>query len=476
MSVESIPDVLADRYASEAMVRIWSPREKIVLERELWIAVLRAQREVGVDVPPEVIAAYERVKEQVDLERIRARERATRHDVKARIDEFCALAGHEHIHKGLTSRDLTENVEQTQILRALQLVRIRFAAALHRLSARAREYRDLALTARTHNVPAQVTTVGRRLAMFGTEMLLAFDRVEDLIARYPLRGLKGPVGTQLDLLTLLGGDQAKVARLEESIARQLGFQRVLGAVGQVYPRSLDAEVVGALFQLAAGPSSFAKTLRLMAGQELASEGFAEEQVGSSAMPHKMNSRSSERINGLHVVLNGFVDMVMGLAGDQWNEGDVSCSVVRRVALPGAFFAIDGLLETFLTVLAEMEIFPAAVARERERQLPFLATTTILIEAVKRGAGREASHAAIREHALAVARDLRSGRARENDLLERLARDPRVGLELGELRALLEADERFVGAAVAQTDDFVERVAAVVRRLPEAADYQPGKIL
>jgi len=476
VSVEPIPDVLADRYASEAMSRIWSPRAKIVLEREFWIAVMRAQREVGIDIPEDAIAAYERVKERVDVDSIRARERTTRHDVKARIDEFCALAGHEHIHKGLTSRDLTENVEQTQVLRALEVVRVHAAAALHGLAGRARQYRDLALTARTHNVPAQVTTAGRRLAMFGTEMLLAFERLEEIIARYPLRGLKGPVGTQLDLLTLLGGDVSKVARLEESIARQLGFRRVLAAVGQVYPRSLDAEVVGALFQVGAGASSFAKTLRLMAGQELATEGFAKDQVGSSAMPHKMNSRSSERINGLHVVLNGFANMVMGIAGDQWNEGDVSCSVVRRVALPGAFFAIDGLLETFLTVIAEMEIFPAAVTRERQRQLPFLATTTILVEAVKRGVGREAAHAAIREHALAVARELQSGGARENDLLDRLARDARIGLDLGALTALLSADERFVGAALSQTDEFVERVAAVVRRVPGAADYRPGQIL
>jgi adenylosuccinate lyase len=214
----------------------------------------------------------------------------------------------------------------------------------------------------------------------------------------------------------------------------------------------------------------------MAGAGLLTEGFQDGQVGSSAMPHKVNARNCERICGFSTILSGYVTMTGALAGHQWNEGDVSCSVVRRVALPGAFFAVDGLLETFLTVLAEMEIFPAAVGRERERQLPFLATTTILVEAVKRGVGREAAHAAIREHALAVTRDLRSGRARENDLLERLAHDPRIGLEIGALKALLAADERFVGAALAQTDEFVERVAAFVRRLPEAADYRPGKIL
>jgi adenylosuccinate lyase len=313
--------------------------------------------------------------------------------------------------------------------------------------------------------------------MFGTEMLLALRRLEDLLARYPLRGLKGPVGTQLDLLTLFGGDAGKVAALEREIARMLGFNEVLGAVGQVYPRSLDFDVVSALYQLAAGPSSLAKTLRLMAGLELAAEGFKDGQVGSSAMPHKVNSRSCERINGLRAVLAGYVAMASELVGDQWNEGDVSCSVVRRVALPGAMMAADGLLETFATVVTEMEVFPGAVAAESERVAPFLATTTVLMAAVKRGAGREAAHAAIKGHAVALANEMRKGPGQAPaDLLSRLAGDPRVGLPRAELAAALALDERFVGAALAQADAFAAEVAALAERVPEAAAYAPGEIL
>lgn len=476
MSEEIIPDVLADRYASAAMRAIWSPTGKVILEREFWIAVMHAQHALGLDIPQEAIAAYERVQDQVDLESIRARERVTRHDVKARIDEFCALAGYEHVHKGLTSRDVTENVEQTQILRSLQLLQVRYAACLHRLAQRVGQFRAVVLTGRTHNVPAQITTVGKRLAMFGEEMLHARRRLDELVTGYPLRGLKGPVGTQLDLLTLFDGDHCKVAALEREIARRLGFGTVLAAVGQVYPRSLDYEVVSVAFQLGSAPANFAKTLRLMAGHALASEGFQAHQVGSSAMPHKVNSRSCERINGLLLVLNGYVNMVMGLAGDQWNEGDVSCSVVRRIASPGAMMAIDGMLETFLTVLGEMEIFPRAVATERDLHLPFLATTTILMEAVKAGVGREAAHAAIREHALGVSRDLREGRVQHNDLLARLAADGRIGLSAATLEALLAADERFVGAALVQADAFVERVQEIIRATPGAAGYRPGEIL
>jgi adenylosuccinate lyase len=324
-------------------------------------------------------------------------------------------------------------------------------------------------------VPAQVTTVGKRLAMFGTEMLCAHRALEDLIARYPLRGLKGPVGTQLDLATLFG-DQQKVDLMERRIASALGFSRVLSAVGQVYPRELDLEVVAALCQLSSGPSSLAKTLRLMAGQDLASEGFQAGQVGSSAMPHKVNARSCERINGFNVVLRGFVAMAAGLAGDQWNEGDVSCSVVRRVALPGSMFAIDGTLETFLTVVQQMTIFEPAIEAEVARQLPFLATTTILMESVKRGRGRESAHEAIKEHALAASKALREGAGGDGGLVDRLAGDQRIGLGAAEIKAILVHDERFTGSALAQVDAFVDAVDDVSARFPGASDYRPASIL
>ncbi len=430
----------------------------------------------GIDIPAAAIDAYAAVASQVDLDSIRSRERVTRHDVKARIDEFCALAGYEHIHKGLTSRDLTENVEQLQVLRSLQYLRVKYVAAMGRLAERAAEYRDLALTGRTHNVPAQVTTVGKRLAMFGGEMLVAYEHLDGLLERYPLRGIKGPVGTQLDLRTLFSGDDAAVRSLEEEVARDLGFERVLDNVGQVYPRSLDFEVLSTLYQLSSGPSSFAKTIRLMAGHELAAEGFRQGQVGSSAMPHKINSRSCERINGFHAILNGYVNMVAALAGDQWNEGDVSCSVVRRVALPGAMFAIDGLLETFLTVVAEIDVLPARISAERREYLPFLATTTVLMEAVRRGAGRETAHEAIKEHAVEASRALRSGDAGANDLLDRLAADDRIGLSRADLDGILAADETFVGNAIEQTDAFVGRVKTLIGRVPGVAAITPASIL
>ena len=446
------------------------------MERRLWLAVLRAQRDLGVTVPDGVIEAYERVLDHVDLDSIAARERVTRHDVKARIEEFCALAGHEHIHKGMTSRDLTENVEQLQIRRSLELIRDRVVAALARLGRLAVEHAELVMTGRSHNVAAQATTLGKRFATAGEELLLAYERLEELIARYPLRGIKGPVGTAADQLDLFVGDAGKVAELERRVAEYLGFQRVLDSVGQVYPRSLDFDVVSALAQAAAAPSSLATTIRLMAGHELVTEGFKPGQVGSSAMPHKMNTRSSERINGLAVVIRGYLSMVSELAGDQWNEGDVSCSVVRRVALPDAFFAADGLYQTFLTVLDEFGAYPAVIARELDRYLPFLATTKILVAAVRRGVGREVAHEVIKEHAVAVARDMRERGVTENDLFDRLARDGRLGLTRADIDALVADRSAFIGTAPAQVRAVAERIEAVVAAHPEAARYVPAPIL
>lgn len=475
MTSDLIPNVLATRYASPQLVHLWSPEHKIVLERRLWREVLRAQSELGVEVPPGVVADYERVVEQVDLASISERERVTRHDVKARIEEFNALAGHEHVHKGMTSRDLTENVEQLQIRLSLEHIHAHGVAVAARLAERAAQYQALVMAGRSHNVAAQATTLGKRFASAADELLIGLTRLRELIERYPLRGIKGPMGTAQDMLDLLGGDAAKLAALEQQVARHLGFTSVFTSVGQIYPRSLDHDVLSALVQIGAAQSSLAHTIRLMAGHELVTEGFQPGQVGSSAMPHKMNTRSCERVNGLQVVLRGYGSMAAELAGAQWNEGDVFCSVVRRVALPDAFFALDGMTETFLTVLAEFGAYPAVVARELDRYLPFLATTRILMAAVRAGVGREAAHEVIKEHAVAVALAMRE-QGREPDLLDRLAADDRLPLDRAALDAALADKSAFIGAADAQVAEVVAQVGKLTDAYPEAAHYTPAPIL
>ena len=469
-----IPDVLASRYASSQMSDIWSQTNKIILERKLWVAVMKAQQELGLNIPASNIADYEKVIEKVDLESIRKREEKTRHDVKARIEEFNALAGHEDIHKGLTSRDLTENIEQLQIKESLKLVHDKTVATLSHLAKLATQYSDLAITGRSHNVAAQSTTLGKRFASAAEETLHAYSKLNSLISDYPLRGIKGPVGTSQDVLDLFDNDEKKVQKLEQIVAKHLGFENVLTSVGQIYPRSIDFDVISTLFMISAGPSSLATSIRLMAGHDLVTEGFKEGQVGSSAMPHKMNTRSCERVNGLNVVLRGYMNMTSELSGTQWNEGDVSCSVVRRVSLPGSFFALDGLLETILTVLQEFGVFKGAIKAEFEKYLPFLATTKILMAAVKKGVGREVAHEAIKKHAIASALNMREGKPQ--DLISRLASEKVLNLTEAELNSLLTEPLSFVGLAQQQVSGIAEKVAVIVKKYPQAASYTPSPIL
>ena len=469
-----IPDVLASRYASNQMSDIWSQVNKIILERKLWVAVMKAQAELGLNISAATISDYEKVIEKVDLESIRKREEKTRHDVKARIEEFNSLAGHEDIHKGLTSRDLTENIEQLQIKESLNLIHDKTVATLSQLAKLATQYSDLVITGRSHNVAAQSTTLGKRFASAAEEILQAYSKLNNLVKNYPLRGIKGPVGTSQDMLDLFENDEKKVQKIEQIVAKHLGFENVLTSVGQIYPRSLDFDVVSTLFMVAAGPSSLATTIRLMAGHDLVTEGFQAGQVGSSAMPHKMNTRSCERINGLNVVLRGYLNMASELSGTQWNEGDVSCSVVRRVALPGSFFALDGLLETMLTVLQEFGVFKGAINAELEKYLPFLATTKILMAAVKKGVGREVAHEAIKKHAIAAALNMREGKPQ--DLISRLASEKVLNLSAAELNDLLTEPLSFVGLAQQQVSDIAQKVAVIVKKYPQAASYLPKPII
>ncbi len=467
-----IPNVLAGRYASERMRALWSPERRVVLERRLWLAVLEAQRRLGLDVDGSVVEAYEAVVDDVDLESIAAREAVTRHDVKARIDEFCALAGHEQIHLGMTSRDLTENVEQLQVLESLNVIRDDLVAVIARLADLAERHASTPMVARTHNVAAQATTLGKRFADAAAETMLGFTRVDELLRRYPLRGIKGPVGTRLDQLDLLGSAEA-VDELERIVAQHLGFGRVLGATGQIYPRSLDLDVVAAVVQAVSGPASWATTIRLMAGHGLVAEGFREGQVASSAMPHKANARSSERIGALRTVLDGHLAMAASVAGRQWNEGDVSCSAARRVMLPDAFCAADGLLHTALEVLEELHIDEAALRAEFERNLAALATTRLLTVVVRAGMGREAALEVLAEPTRRAAQQAGGGEPADLDgLLDALAADQRVPLDRDDMARLVAEPSQFTGTAPAQTAIVVASAREIAARHPAAAAQSP----
>jgi adenylosuccinate lyase len=427
------------------MVAIFDPVNKIINERKFWITILKLQQKAGLPITDSDIKAYEKVIERVDLDSIDKREMKTRHDVKARIEEFNALAGVEKIHIGLTSRDLTENIELIQIKAALELIEYRTLQTLFLLNEKINKYEKTYMVGRSHNVAAQVTTLGKRFASCAEELLFAHTALTELIARLPLRGIKGPVGTSQDALDAMGRN---FAQLEKSIAEEFGFDDTWDSVGQIYPRSVDFEVVSKLLQIASAPSSMATTIRLMAGSGLVSEGFKAGQVGSSAMPHKMNSRSSERINGMMVLLRGYTTMAADLAGDQWNEGDVSCSVVRRVVIPDSFYVLDGLLHTFMTILNEFGVFEETIKNELNEQIPLLATTKILMECVKAGMGREVAHQLIKKHSTSTTAD---------NFFEALAKEKEFPLSLDQLKNLITDPSFFVGEASEQSESVRKKI-------------------
>jgi adenylosuccinate lyase len=439
------PNILATRYATKEMVAIFEPVNKIISERKFWITILKLQQKAGLPITDSDVAAYEKVIEKVDLASIDKREMKTRHDVKARIEEFNALAGVEKIHIGLTSRDLTENIELIQIKAGLELIEYRVLQTLFLLNEKISKYEKTYMVGRSHNVAAQVTTLGKRFASCAEELLFAHTALNELIVRMPLRGIKGPVGTSQDALDAMGKD---FANLEKSIAEEFGFENTWASVGQIYPRSVDFEVVSKLLQIASAPSSMATTIRLMAGSGLVSEGFKAGQVGSSAMPHKMNSRSSERINGMMVLLRGFNTMAADLAGDQWNEGDVSCSVVRRVVIPDSFYVLDGLLHTFMTILQEFGAFEEVIRAELDEQLPLLATTKLLMECVKAGMGREAAHQIIKKHSTSTA---------PSELFKAIASEKEFPLSLEQMNKLIQNPSDFAGLSVEQTNTVKDMI-------------------
>jgi adenylosuccinate lyase len=458
----STPNVLATRYATKEIVAIFDPINKIIAERKFWITILRLQKKAGLPITDIDIASYEKVINNVDLASIEAREKRTRHDVKSRIEEFNDLAKCEKIHIGMTSRDLTENIELIAIRDGLNLIRRRTLETLFLLEKNITKYEKTYITGRSHNVAAQVTTLGKRFATCGQELLFSLTALEELISRLPLRGLKGPVGSGQDGISALGSSK-ELKNLEDAIEKEFGFENTLTSVGQIYPRSIDFEVVSKLLQIASAPSSFATSIRLMAGSNLASEGFKAGQVGSSAMPHKMNSRSSERINGMMVLLRGYTTMASDLAGDQWNEGDVSCSVVRRVVIPDAFYVADGLLHTFMTILTEFGIFEENINKELQEQLPFLATTQILMACVKAGMGREVAHEMIKKHATTNT---------ASNFFTALTSEKDFPLSLAELNDLIKNPAAFAGSAVEQSKQVSEQINKLTKGEVSKVDLKP----
>jgi adenylosuccinate lyase len=458
--------IVGKRYASSQMQNIWSAETKVLKERELWIAVMKAQAQLGLDIPAEVIVAYESVKTKIDLVSIERREAELKHDVKARIEEFNALAGHQRIHLGLTSRDVTENIEGWQIKTSLELTLSSSAQLLEELAKKIESYSDLAIVGRTHNVPAQLTTLGRRFASWSEEFLIALENLGTLHAKYRIKGIKGAIGAGSDLKALHDDNWLEV---ERAVADELGIEKTLIAPSQIYPRSLDFQVVASLYQLAAPVSSIATNIRLMSGLGLLSEGKVSGQVGSSAMPHKNNPRLSERVNGLFILLKGYLTMISEISGNQWNEGDVSESVVRRVALADSFFTIDAILRSMKKILSELQVNESAISKDLDRELEYLLSSKVLLKAVEKGIGRESAHILILESAT------ESRSSSSETFFELLSKNKELGLSLSELEALKSKPSEHLGDASKQALQVLELVRTQISALKKFGNQSLDEI-
>ena len=448
---------LAERYASSAMLALWSARQRHSLWRRLWLVLAEVERELGVDIPDEAIRQMQAHLDDIDFAAVANYERRFRHDVMAHVYAFAdvAPAASGHIHFGATSAFVTDNADLILMRRGLTLLRGKIVAILRILAAFARRWRAEPALGYTHLQPAQLTTVGKRATLWMQDLLLDLADVDHRVATLPFRGVKGTTGTQASFLAMFDGDHAKVRRLDELVTRRMDFVTSLPVTGQTYSRKLDAQVLGVVAGIAASASKFSGDIRMLQAFGEIEEPFEREQIGSSAMAYKRNPMRSERIAALArfvITLEANANLTHSV---QYFERTLDDSANRRLAIPESFLAADAMLVLMGNIAGGLEVHPARIRRRVEEELPFMATEEIIVRAVRAGGDRQATHETIRRHSIAAAGAVKDGAAR-NDMLERLAADPSLGIGLDDLREVA-APERFVGRAPEQVDEFLEGV-------------------
>jgi len=444
---------LAERYASEAMQGIFSPRHRFGTWRRLWLALAEAQRAVGLEIPEEALEQMRAHLDDVDLERAAEYEKRFRHDVMAHVHLFGddAPAARGVLHLGATSAFIGDNTDLLLHRDALELIRDRVVRCVDALAAFAREHRALPTLAYTHFQPAQPTTVGKRATLWIQDLLLDLEEIEHRLARLRFRGVRGTTGTQASFLELFGGDAEKVDRLDAEVAERMGFRERYGVTGQTYPRKVDQALLATLAGVAASASKLGHDLRLLAHLREVEEPFEAEQIGSSAMPYKRNPMRAERICALARHAITLAQDPAFTAATQWLERTLDDSANRRVSIPDAYLTLDGVLVLVENVARGLVVHPAVVRANLARHLPFMASEGVLMRAASRGGDRQELHERIRRHALEAAERMKEGEA--PDLLERIAGDEAFGLGPAELEELAEAD-RFVGRAPEQVERFL----------------------
>ena len=452
---------LAERYASRAMLELWSPAMRHGLWRQLWLALAEAERELGVPSPDEAFAQMRAHLDDIDFEAVAAYERRFRHDVMAHVHAFgdAAPAARGFIHYGATSAYVTDNADLILMRRGLEHLRGGILGVLRALAAFAREWRSEPTLGSTHLQAAQPTTVGKRATLWMQDLILDLADLDRRVAALPFRGVKGTTGTQASFLDIFGGDHAKVRELEARVTAKMGFTESLPVTGQTYTRKLDAQVLGVVAGIASSAMKFSGDVRMLQSVGEIEEPFEAEQIGSSAMAYKRNPMRCERIASLArfvVTLEPNANLTHGL---QYFERTLDDSANRRLVIPESFLATDAILVLMENVARGLEVHPARIRRRLADELPFMATEALIVRAVRGGVDRQVAHERIRQHSIAAARALKDGASR-NDLLDRLGADPQFGVPIADLEAAL-APATFIGRAPQQVDEFLEEVVAPV---------------
>jgi adenylosuccinate lyase len=459
---------LAERYASRAMLELWSAQTRCGLWRRLWLALAESQRELGVEIPDEALAQMRAHLDDIDFAAAAEYERRFRHDVMAHVHTFgdVAPAAKPWIHLGATSAYVTDNADLILMRRGLGLLRAGLVGLLRDLAGFARTWRAEPTLGYTHLQPAQLTTVGKRATIWMQDLVLDLADLDYRVAGLPLRGVKGTTGTQASFLELFQGDHAKVRRLEQLVTARMEFAAALLVTGQTYTRKLDAQLLGVTSGIAASAAKFASDLRMLQSFGEIEEPFEAEQIGSSAMAYKRNPMRAERINSLARFVLSLEPNANQTHSVQFFERTLDDSANRRLVIPEAFLATDAILILAANIASGLEVHPERIRRRVADELPFMATEALLVRAVRAGGDRQAVHEVIRRHAIEAARAVKDGAAR-NDLLERLAADPAFGVPLEDLRAVARPD-RFCGRAPQQVDEFLAGVVEPLRlRYPAA---------
>jgi adenylosuccinate lyase len=472
MSHATYRSPLAERYASAAMLELWSPQTRHGLWRRLWVALAEQEKALGAQIPPKAIEEMKAHLDDIDFAKVAEYEKRFRHDVMAHIHAYgdVAPAAKGVIHLGATSCFVTDNGDLIQMKRGLELLRARLISVIRALATFAARWADEPTLGYTHLQAAQLTTVGKRATLWMQDLVLDLADIDHRLANLPMRGVKGTTGTQASFLELFGGDHAKVRELDKRVCQAMGFPGSIPVSGQTYSRKLDAQIMDLLSGLAASAAKFASDLRMLQSFGEMEEPFEKDQIGSSAMAYKRNPMRAERINSLARFILAITQTANETHSVQYFERTLDDSAVRRLVIPEAFLATDATLILLENIVIGLEVHPARIRARINEELPFMATEALIVRAVAAGGDRQAVHEVIRVHSIAAARAMKD-EGKPNDMLERLAKDPAFPVKSADLTDITDP-KRFVGRAQQQVDEFLAEVINPI--LVSAGEAAPAR--